>query len=301
MDGQQFDRIARALGSGKSRRSVLKGMAAGLFGSVVGGRTIAHAGAPDICGYQGDYCSDDGVAYPLCCDGHYCHHSTEDESFCVAYETQCNVEEGSCRETPCCEGFYCDNESWTCFSEEPYCAPEGDYCGIIYPTQEGGVQYECCEGLVCNDEYFCVPYEGPICIEEGHYCGEVVPAADGGDDLGCCEGLVCNEESVCVPPDEPICIEAGGECGNVNVSADGDDTGGCCAGLICGDNYVCVESSDPPAPNPEPKPPVTKLPDTGAGENGQGGEWLIPTALGAAAAAVVGGKLLKGERSTTEG
>ncbi|MEZ4496251.1 MAG: hypothetical protein R2845_05585 [Thermomicrobiales bacterium] len=42
---------------------------------------------------------------------------------------------------------------------------------------------------------------------------------------------------------------------------------------------------------------MVKLPDTGSGTGTSGSDWVIPAALGAAAAAVAGRKLL-GERET---
>ncbi|MCC6703306.1 MAG: hypothetical protein IT334_00430 [Thermomicrobiales bacterium] len=113
----------------------------------------------------------------------------------------------------------------------------------------------------------------PECIVAGELCDET---AD------CCEGLICYEEGFCAPP-PPTCAPEGMPCVELP----------CCADLVCSDTGICgpapVDPGEPPAP--PPAPPVTQLPDTGAGRNGQGAEWLIPTALGAAAAAIAARKL----------
>ena len=53
MDQERFDRITRTLGSGQSRRSLLKGLAAGVLGIGAGGAlgTSQAAPGPSCCAY----------------------------------------------------------------------------------------------------------------------------------------------------------------------------------------------------------------------------------------------------------
>ncbi|MCC6704281.1 MAG: hypothetical protein IT334_05335 [Thermomicrobiales bacterium] len=251
MDGQQFDRFARALGSGRSRRSLFKGAAAAWIGLVAGGKVIEHAEAGE-------------------------------EVACLADGVGCNSDGGRDEVGGCCFGSWCNFITNVC--EQVTCAQPDWGCGFM----RAGILIECCEGYNCvlvGKGDYCVPAEVPVCIEEGNPCGEVTPAQEGGSG-DCCVGLICNEESICAPP-PPLCAPAGGSC----VELD------CCQDSVCLDTGICGTRPDEPPP---PPPPVTTLPDTGAGQNGQGAEWLIPTALGAAAAAVVGGKLLKGEKASSE-
>src|SRR5690606_10547799 len=125
---------------------------------------------------------------------------------------------------------------------------------------------------------------------EGGSCSQVMPTQEGG--IVCCDGLVCNDEEICVTP-PPTCASEGESCAEL----------GCCGDLTCLETGACgVPPVDPgPDPKPEPKPttpPVVKLPDTGSGEGSTGSEWLIPTALGAAAAAVAAHRLREGREDT---
>jgi hypothetical protein len=71
----------------------------------------------------------------------------------------------------------------------------------------------------------------------------------------------------------------------------------CCDLLTCLDTAICGYPIEP-GPDPEPKPekPVYKLPDTGAVSENAAATWIAPAALGAAAA-VIGSKLIKGEKT----
>ncbi|MCC6704280.1 MAG: hypothetical protein IT334_05330 [Thermomicrobiales bacterium] len=265
MDGQQFDRFARALGTGKSRRSVIKGLVATWVGGAAVVKTTSNADATIICIGEGLNCNVNDTTL-TCCAGMTCWYTNDEGAgYCEYDQNICSNVGGSCAEFPCCLGGDC--VGGVCeYDDFETCGTIDQFCGLYGKDNERA----CCEGHECieRDGYsFCDPIQS-MCIPEGESCGDVTLAQDDEDD-DCCGDLVCiraeDERYVCgYPPEEP------------------------------------EEPTDPGEPA-KPEVPVTQLPDTGAGQNGQGAEWLIPTALGAAAAAVVGGKLLKGERSTTEG
>ncbi len=282
MDGQQFDRIARALGSGKSRRSVLRGVAAGVFGAIAGVRAIDQAGATITCAVQDQACTDNGDGAPMCCEGFTCTFII-DQMVCIADET-CSGHYGGCETTDdCCagEGLICSSGG-ECTLETVYCGTEWDQCGHY----EGDILVGCCDGYDCVDggEGMYCDY---VCSAEGIRCDYFTPAGEEGDG-NCCDGLVCNEEGLCAPPPPPPC----------SVEGEGCAENACCDGLTCLETEMCgyppEKPEEPEKPKPPAKPvePVVKLPDTGAGQVGEGADWLIPGALGAAAAAIAAQKLL---------
>src|SRR5437763_17176852 len=68
MDSQRFDDLARALASGASRRSVLKGLVATVAGgalSAIAGRETPSVGAQSTCRTLGESCKNDSS----CCTG----------------------------------------------------------------------------------------------------------------------------------------------------------------------------------------------------------------------------------------
>jgi hypothetical protein len=271
MDGQQFDRLVRALGSGRSRRSVVKGIAAGLFGVVAGAKVTEQASATIVCGVQSDMCSVDGEGAPLCCEGFVCTQVLE-SFFCQEVVT-CSWWGEDCTEAECCDGLVCSSAG-TCANEVGACA--GGYERCEY--QEGDVYVTCCDGLICAETG-----KGELCV----YCA---PVGESCEYDPCCSGLTCGDDLVCAPP-PVLCAAEGASCAEV----------GCCDALTCLDTTICGYPTEPgPDPDPEPKPivPVYQLPDTGAGAASDAMTWVAPAALGAAAA-VIGSKLIKGEQTGT--
>jgi hypothetical protein len=260
MDGQQFDRIARALGSGRSRRSVVKGLAAGVFGLVAGTKAMEQAAAGVQCISDGQACSPSGEGGSSCCEGYSCAAYVGDTYTCQAIVT-CSWWGEDCTENECCDGFVCSSAG-TCANEVGACA--GGYERCEY--QEGDVYVTCCDGLICEETG-----KGQLCL----YCA---PQGVSCEYDSCCSGLVCGEDLICAPP-PVLCAAEGTSCAEL----------ACCDTLTCLDTAIC---GYPVGPEPKPEIPVVKLPDTGAGTNSNGSEWLIPAALGAAAAAVAGRKLL---------
>lgn len=65
MDGQRFDGLAKSVAGARSRRGMIKGLAGGALGVVLGGTALRDVAAQDvspqvsdsICGGQPEYCS----------------------------------------------------------------------------------------------------------------------------------------------------------------------------------------------------------------------------------------------------
>jgi hypothetical protein len=211
MDGRRFDRVTRALASGASRRSVLRGLL-GLGGAAVAGTvtddradartvgtrpTIRPPQPPppttttsprpttttaDPCPPPGYRCGLDCCARELeCCDGECCSPG----SVCLTrvFDEGPSVEEEVC----CLEGQTCDNR---CCDGECY-TPLG--------SAATGFGRSCCPagGIVCNGDC-CTGEE--LCGPDGVCC---IPADSNqvcDDDADCCGNLICSPNQFCVPP-----------------------------------------------------------------------------------------------------
>lgn len=267
MDGHQFDKLVRALGTGRSRRSVVKGFAAGLFGMVAGVKAMEHASAGSTCAGGSAACSTTGEGAPLCCEGFACTQLLE--SFLCQEIVTCAWWGESCTEAECCDGLVCSSAG-TCANVVGTCAGGFERCEY----QEGDVYVTCCDGLVCAETG-----KGELCV----YCA---PASESCEYDPCCGNLICGEDLTCAPP-PVLCAAEGASCAEVE----------CCDPLTCLDTAICGYPTEPgPDPKPEPKPetPIYQLPDTGAGSDSDAAKWIAPAALGAAAA-VIGSKLIKGQ------
>ena len=304
MDGRQFDRFTRELGSGRSRRSLVRGAAASIFGIGAFGRLRQEAGATAvICAGQDEECVSDGGEGLECCPGYICLIG-ENNSYCVPEESGCVGHYESCAGEECCEGYVCSSEQY-CAIESPVCGTDWDACGYY----EGDVLTTCCDGFECvngGEGSYC-QY---VCSAEGMPCDYLLPAGERSEG-GCCDGLICNGEGICVVP-EPECSVEGESCENVDCcegltcsddhicivpsecAADGESCENidCCEGLTCLGDSICGYPPEKPKPPVKPDTPVIELPNTGSGIGEQGDDWLIPGALGAAAAAIAAQKLL---------
>jgi hypothetical protein len=263
MDGQQFDRLARALGSGNSRRALLKKFSAAGFGALLGSRVVERAAAQEVCLEVYSECPVVGEIGE-CCEGLQCTefwNAPEGMGLCWWIPT-CAFEEESCAELPCCDQMTCSEENVCIYPPAEYCADDEEFCG---KDVERGVDVSCCEGYICNQQG-----EGTSCVRDMNYC---VPV-----DGGCFPGRPVEEDPLC------------------------------CAGLVCveteGNAGICTVPDEPEKPQkPEepktPEIPVTRLPDTGAGQGTAGSEWVVPAAAGVAAA-VLGGKIIQTMKATQD-
>jgi hypothetical protein len=308
MDGQRFDHVTRLIGSGASRRSVLKGLTGALLGAAGLASARSQAGATVTCTPQGVSCG--GEALP-CCPGFICLSATETCGLCIEDGSEITCASGE----ECCSGL-CGKG--VCFSEEPVCLEFDETCGLN-PAQG---ELSCCEGLTCIDNV-CVP----VCAEVGESCGTL----QGRTDVVCCEGLACNDEGVCEEIEVPECetdddcvIEAAGDvdaaiccagaCRQIECCIDDEDPNARCAegsscfegicvfackgdsdcetGTCCCSDGTCSSDCCEGAPPPETDD-VTTLPTTGIGDSDGGLNGLLGAGIVAGAAVYLAGKKLR--------
>jgi hypothetical protein len=120
MDSSQFDRIARSFGAAASRRTALRGLAAGLLGAVGLGSSLDAIEARRRrrrrgddrnrrCGAQYDGCNDERD----CCEGLVCirlSNPNAEQKFegTCGYKRGCGKKNDYCRRNhECCRSFRC--------------------------------------------------------------------------------------------------------------------------------------------------------------------------------------------------
>lgn len=173
MDMRKFDNLTRSLATGKSRRSVIKG----LFGGAVSG--IAVVGRPAYGVFaQAVPCSD---AEP-CAEGYICCAG-------VCSGLQCCIDNldpnATCPEgTSCFEG-YCDPITLGCGSDADCAGDEiccdGVCAAIECCIDEADPNARCPQGTTCFEGYCNTPCEIKGCAD-GQCC-----CADGSCSAVCCE------------------------------------------------------------------------------------------------------------------
>jgi hypothetical protein len=274
MDDQRFDDFARLIGSGSSRRRLLK-LLGGLFAGGAGvalGRNLSAA--QETCIAAGEACAcSDGV-----CGGSHCCTSYCQDGVC------CDDGGGACTANIQCCGGSC-NDGFCCLSGAEECTDDGQCCngsciggvchaeGTCLPDDEVcGADFQCCSGLclrehcwscadrACLDDgdcclgYACIgagessAYGNcsstgePACAGEGEACdANPVPAAD--PYTLCCDGYVC-ANNICVVVTAPAECEVDADC---VVGAAGDIEGGICCRGACRQIECCIEDADPNA------------------------------------------------------
>ena len=246
MDGQRFDDVARLIGTGASRRRVIKGMFAGVLG--IGGvsalRSSASAGG---CISTGGSCisSDNeccGFADGIVCAG--VPRTCQSTGSCAGGTGPCNTVKG----LNCCveNGLECvatDGDDGTCVA-----------CGLL--TDGCDVDSDCCGELFC--------YAGA--------CVDAIPPCESDDD--CSRGQICclsGDANACISneccgPDDPIhcdnetqfctdekiCVllEGRDECQEdsdcFEITGEGEIAPICCGG-VCAQIECCTDDEDPNA------------------------------------------------------
>jgi len=218
MDGQRFDDVARLIGTGASRRSVVKGILASALG--LGGvgvvRSLAGAvDAPISCMNDGD-----------CPEGTICCESGN-ESFCVSDEC-CGPDDDHCA----VDEFCTDEKICVLLSGRDECQEDSD-CLEIQGESEipaiccGGVcaQIECCTddedpNARCADGTSCFEgYCDPICSSDDDCDTDTCCCPDGTCSGDCCEatGPVNEPETPVDEPETPVVLPntgAGSDSGN---------------------------------------------------------------------------------------
>ncbi|MDP9409024.1 MAG: hypothetical protein M3P70_00720 [Actinomycetota bacterium] len=294
MDDQGFDRLARSLAAGTSRRRVLAGMAA----AALGGLGLRHVGAqasdePVSCG---------GIAGLPCPEGFTCVDDPSDNCNPATGGADCL---GICR--PMCGEAVCGAEEYCCNESCSICAPIGGSCTEQFCGDQCQSDADCphrdgdaCTGAACEEGtcvYFtvdCVP--GFVCCGNG----ECVDVSSDPANCGAC-GTVCDSgvcsDGTCSPTGEG-CDEGEVDCDGTCVATccDNNNCGGC--GIVCGDGETCFEGvcDCPSGQCEEPGDTsggtsggtsgvITTLPSTGSGSASTGRHGgLAATALAAAAA-----------------
>ncbi len=143
MDDQRFDRLARVLGRGASRRTALKGIA----GAAVGGALVtfglargAERASAQSCGAEGIYCTAGGDCCSGVCSAYYCTAPAAPPA------STCQNDGGPCAAGgDCCSGN-CDGAAGSCFTPAA-ASTGGNNC-----YDDGGACVagrDCCSGN-CN-------------------------------------------------------------------------------------------------------------------------------------------------------
>lgn len=170
MDGRRFDALTRTVGSGHSRRQVLRGLLGGAVATI---GTAVPAGAARRPA---------PTPRPPSCPGQQTWQNGA--CTCPPNTTGCGPEccpaGAQCCDNACCYG-YCYGEELCCSSAQEWCDVTGECC----PSGE-----ICCPGYGCRAPEACCT---PSC--DGSTCG-----SDGCGGICACSGDKVCEESTCVCP-----------------------------------------------------------------------------------------------------
>jgi hypothetical protein len=217
VDGSQFDRLAKGLAAGRSRRGVLRGLGAAALGALgLAGR--GGAGAADACKGTGKACSKNGQ----CCSG-LCAPAPGKTSVagggavCCAPGQVTNATTGACCTPKTCADFpgQCGTFSDNCGGTLPC---QGATCqrGADVPAGTCNCNGTCCPvGCRCD---FDETSEQVRCFDVRLIRGDGIPC---GADSDCPVGAACNTFSgFCNPT---VCVGDPSSC----------PTGSGCSGGLC--------------------------------------------------------------------
>lgn len=234
MDGQRFDELTRLIGSGATRRRMLKlfgggaAVAAGL-GRLSEARAGFCTGAGDSCGFDDVCCSQSCVDEICQCsgtgsacidDGDCCVDNVCDGGLCVA--TCASAGEACVSTDDCCANNECIDDICS------FCRVEGIVCED---------DSDCCQGLFCDGDSGLCAYP----------CGGEFDRCETSDD--CCAGYACvngGKGSFCFPI-PPEC-EIDGDCDPCEACVEGTCEWQCTSCEGCnpdaGDNGTCYFTCD---------------------------------------------------------
>ncbi len=221
MDGSQFDRWTKALGSGISRRSAIKA-ALGLGGAAMAGKQLTSnvsAARRPTPTPKSITCLPPKVLSGTEC---VCPLGT------AACGPDCCPDDAECCDNACCYG--------ECYGEE-LCCPQGSFVcgGVCRPFFEGA----CCTDSDCGQGAACVQGScQPVCANNGSFCEA---------DADCCSGI-CSAGTCyptlggTCPADRDYCAGQGANtCNNVASCYCAQDDAG---NSVCIDHPECVASCD---------------------------------------------------------
>lgn len=269
MDGQRFDELTRLIGSGTTRRRILKliggGAAAGLLRPGAA-RAGFCTGAGDSCAVDQTCCSQScvdevcqcsGTGSPCIDDGDCCANNECIENIC----SFCRIEGIACEDdSDCCVGLSCDGDSGlcavSCGGELDRCVTDDDCCAGYACVSDGGKGLFCfalpAECEIDGDCDPCYACEFGTCVWQCEttcgVCNEGVCGTDcrAGEGDSCCgAGEICNQSNgVCDPEAPEAECEVDADC---VVGAAGDvEAAICCAGA-CRQLECCIDDADPNA------------------------------------------------------
>lgn len=226
MDGREFDRWTRNLGSRRPRRGVLAAFAGGV--ALLGSRRFTAAQTIEsdmICG---------GIAGIVCPGGYTCVQDplncgptpagADCSGFCVPLGGDVNP----CAAMLCLEGTIC------CPNCGGLCVPAGTPCSD-----------DLCGGEVCN-KAICGP--GEYCCNES--CSRCVPLGAGCTREFCppkpplgehCGAVVCGADEYCCNESCSICAPLGGGC--IEIACEPTPYGVPCGPATCPPGQVCCNES----------------------------------------------------------
>lgn len=283
MDDARFDRLTRQLAAGRSRRSVLKGLAGGFgagIAALLGGGSAAakpkcrQAGRPCeghqtccaglLCVADGDGSARRCAACPsgqiACGDGcvdacmpsDQCHDAGVCDPATGACVNPAKPDGAACVDGACCAG------ECVALGTPSNCAGCGDACADserctgagCCPAERSCNERCCAAGETCVDPAASTCGADPTCPDGRPACGEVCCAAD----------ETCNAEGSACEADVPVSVCDALGCGNSSTCAPADARNprgcfcsvtvegvcACARGGLCVDASACKASSDCP-------------------------------------------------------
>jgi hypothetical protein len=193
MDPERFDRLARALGSRRSRRGVVGVGIGGLLGGLASAQGTGAAGCPCECGCDAyGACKECPVCPDSCPCGCKADGVTCKEICCARSGQDCKTEADCCGQLVCNAGI-CGEGGGQCIDTGGSCRDESD----------------CCGDLACTDR---------VCGVAGAVCAHAGDRPAGG--RRCCDRLRL-EQGRCVIPRGEHCDPKNGR------------DGFCGRGMIC--------------------------------------------------------------------
>ena len=210
MDGERFDRLARTMAAGASRRRVLGTMAAAagvLLGRAAAGAqfypgpVLLPCGGSDgvvcpqgmVCVYPADACVDPSLG---------CRGICSPES---AVDPGSDQPASPCSAIRCMAGTHCcDVCGGVCVGLDVSCA------AVDCAPVDGG---EPCGTAICGDGEYCCNASCNRCVPNGQGCTRELCTPPGGGVT--CDQNVCEPGEVCCPGGCGICTPFGGMCPNI--------------------------------------------------------------------------------------
>lgn len=248
MDGNQFDRLARSLAAGRSRRSLLRALGAAVGAGVLSAVGLDQGADAAILRRPGDICRKDGD----CASGRCGPNDRTGRQRCLcASAADCPVPGDKCLTATCAAGVCGTTTAVTCTALDQChvagtCDPRTGVCSN--PTQPNGTACEhpdaCLAGATCQNGTCTggtpLAGEGAACATDTDCCAGTCA----GGNICCASGVSCS--GTCCPTATAVCLrsgccDGGDVCGGA-ICCTGTDTcclgnqgsSGCCAaGTIC--------------------------------------------------------------------